>query len=74
MERRQLRREFRFNVVKLVRERGGFGGEGARDVGLDDEQVGEGLAADPQHAIPGLVQMNLGPNEAGATGDREAAT
>ena len=60
MERRKFTREFKFEAVKLIRERGVTVAQASRDLGVHGavlrRWVQEG-ADDPQQAFPGQGQM-----------------
>ena len=60
MERRQYTREFKFEAVKLIQERGVTVAQASRDLGVHGtvlrRWVQEGTA-DPQQAFPGQGQM-----------------
>jgi transposase len=60
MERRQFTREFKFEAVRLIEERGVSHAQGSADLGVHPKQLRswvKQLADDPQHPFPGHVQM-----------------
>jgi transposase len=60
MERRKFTREFKFEAVKLVRDRGVAFKQAALDLGVHENVLRKWVkdsAADPQHAFPGQGQM-----------------
>jgi transposase len=60
MQRRKFSREFKFEAVKLVRERGVTVAQAARDLDLHENVLRKWvkeLSADPQYAFPGHGQM-----------------
>jgi transposase len=62
MRRRKFGREFKFETVRLVKDRGVAVAQAARDLDLHENVLRKWimkLAADPQHAFPGHDQMKL---------------
>ena len=60
MQRRKFSREFKLQVVRLVKDRGVAVAEAARDLDLHENVLRKWirqLADDPQHAFPGHGQM-----------------
>src|SRR5665213_2179300 len=60
MERKKYSREFKFEAVNLVKERGVSIVQAARDLDLNHNVLRRWLKeldADPKHAFPGLGQM-----------------
>jgi transposase len=60
MGRRQFTREFKFEAVKLVRERGVSAAQAARDLGIGTNVMSRWVreaAADKGQAFPGRGQM-----------------
>ena len=60
MGRRRFDRAFKFEAVKLVRERGVSAAQAARDLDVHENVLRKWIkefAADPQHAFPGQGQM-----------------
>jgi transposase len=60
MQRRKFSREFKLEAVRLVKERGVSIAQAARDLDLHENVLRKwitALAADPEHAFPGLGQM-----------------
>ena len=60
MERRQYTREFKFEAVKLIQERGVTVAQASRDLGVHGTVLRRWVqerAADPQQAFPGQGQM-----------------
>lgn len=58
--RRQFSREFKFEAVRLVKERGVTVAQAARDLGVHENMLRKWmreLGADPQHAFPGKGVM-----------------
>src|SRR3954452_16839492 len=60
MERRKFTREFKFEAVRLIRERGVSYTQASQDLGVHQSQLrdwGKKFAEDPQHSLPGHGQM-----------------
>jgi transposase len=60
MQRRKFSREFKFEAVRLVRDRGVSVAQAARDLELHENVLRKWireLGADPRHAFPGHGQM-----------------
>jgi len=60
MQRRKFSREFKFEAVRLVRERGVSVAQAARDLDLHANVLRKWIkefSADPQYAFPGHGQM-----------------
>ena len=60
MERRKFTREFKFEAVRLIKDRGVSYMQAAQDLGVHPTQLRnwvKALADDPQHAFPGQGQM-----------------
>ena len=60
MERRKFTREFKFEAVKLTRERGVSYAQAAEDLEVHPTQLRDWVkkfGADPQHAFPGRGQV-----------------
>jgi transposase len=60
MGRRSFSREFKFEAVKLVKERGVSVAQAAKDLGISQSVVGRWVreaGADPKQALPGRGQM-----------------
>ena len=60
MGRRVFTREFKFEAVKLVRDRGVSVAQAAKDLGLTQSVLGRWVreaSTDPKQAFPGHVQM-----------------
>jgi transposase-like protein len=61
MERRKFTREFKLEAVRLIKERGVSYAQAPHDLSVHQSQLRswvKALAADPQHAFPG--QVNIG--------------
>ena len=62
MGRRSFSREFKFEAVKLVKERGVSVTQAAKDLGISQSVLGRWVreaGADPKRAFPGRGQMLL---------------
>jgi transposase len=60
MQRRKFSREFKFEAVRLVRERGVSAAQAARDLDVHENVLRKWVrdfTADPQQAFPGHGQM-----------------
>ena len=60
MQRRKFSREFKFEAVNLVRERGVSFAQAARDLDVNVNMLrrwAKEFGSDPKHAFPGLGQM-----------------
>src|SRR4030081_2916328 len=60
MERRQFRREFKLEAVRLIKDRGVSYVQASQDLGVHTSQLRDWvkrLSDDPQHAFPGQGQM-----------------
>ncbi len=60
MERRKFTREFKFEAVKLIKERGVSVAQASRDLGVHGTVLRSWVKvyeADPQHSYPGHGQM-----------------
>jgi transposase len=60
MRRRKFSREFKLEVVRLVKDRGVAVAQAARDLDLHENVLRKWIrefASDPQHAFPGHGQM-----------------
>ena len=68
MERRKFTREFKFEAVRKIKERGVSYVQAAQDLGVHTSQLRDWvkkLADDPQHAFPGQGQMKPEQREIG---------
>ena len=66
MERRKFTREFKFEAVKLITERGVTVAQASRDLGVHGAVLRRWVkdgAADPQQAFPGQGRMKPEPLE-----------
>ena len=60
MQRRKFSREFKFEAVRLVKDRGVAVAQAARDLDVHENVLRKwvrDLSMDPQHAFPGHGQM-----------------
>ena len=60
MEKRKFTREFKFEAVRLIKDRGVSYTQASIDLGVHQSQLRgwvKKLADDPQHAFPGQGQM-----------------
>ena len=60
MQRRKFTREFKFEAVRLIRERGVSYTQASQDLGVHQSQLRDWtkkFSEDPQHAFPGNGQM-----------------
>ena len=60
MERRKFTREFKFEAVRLIKERGVSYAQASQDLSVHELQLRswvKAFADDPQHAFPGQGQM-----------------
>ena len=60
MERRKFTREFKFEAVRLIKDRGVSYVQASRDLGVHPSQLRDWVqkfADDPQHTFPGHGQM-----------------
>lgn len=60
MERRKFTREFKFEAVRLIKDRGVSVARASEDLGVHPTQLRDWMkqfADDPQHAFPGKGQM-----------------
>jgi transposase-like protein len=60
VERRKFTREFKFEAVRLIKERGVSYVQASQDLGVHPSQLRDWVkkfADDPQHAFPGHGQM-----------------
>jgi transposase-like protein len=59
MERRQFTREFKFEAVRLIKQRGVLYAQASKDLGVHPTQLRnwvKQLADDPQHGFPATVK------------------